>query len=97
MQSLRHLYFKGSHVYGLEHFSSLTRLTILHLNETWALHDYAEDADRLSTLTALHDLSIHYYKQLELPGLIQRMQLVRVNDTSDPHVSIVRVFGVGHT
>ncbi len=55
------------------------------------MHDYAEDADRLSTLTALHDLNIRYYKQLEFPGLTQRMQLVRVNDASGPHVSIVRV------
>ncbi len=91
MQGLKHFYYHGSSIYGLEHFSSLTRLTTLHLCETWAVHDYAEDADRLSTLTALHDLNIRYSMQLELPGLTQRMQLVRKNEVSGPHVSIVKV------
>ena len=92
MQGLKHFDYQGSNVYGLEHFSPLTRLTTLHLCETWAMHDYAEDADRLasalSTLTALHDLKIRYFVQLDFPVT---MQLVRVNDASGPHVSIVRV------
>ena len=91
MQGLKHFYYEGSSIYGLEHFSSLTRLTTLHLCETWVVHNYAEDADRLSTLTALHDLNIRYSVQLEIPGPIQTMQLIRVNHTSGPHVSIVRV------
>ena len=91
MQGLKHFYYEGSSIYGLEHFSSLTRLTTLHLCETWVVHNYAEDADRLSTLTALHDLNIRYSVQLEIPGPIQTMQLIKVNHTSGPHVSIVRV------